>query len=291
MQKNARLLLIISTAIFGTLAPFVRNIPLSSGELALCRAVMAAGLVFIYLLAKGEKISFSGLKKELALLLVSGMAMGINWILLFEAYKYTSVSVATLSYYFAPVLVTVISPFLFGEKLGKRKIICFVMSTIGLIMVLSANGFGEGASLRGVLFGLGAAGFYATVIILNKMIKEIGGIKRTFMQFIAAIIVLIPYVAATGGLNLGGLGRVGIGALLIVGLVHTGVTYCMYFSALKELPGQEAAILSYIDPLVAVIISVLVLHEPMNLMQIVGGVLILGFMLLNELGGEKESPA
>ena len=130
---------------------------------------------------------------------------------------------------------------------------------------------------------MGAACFYDTVILMNKFIKGVEGIHRTFLQFLAAIIVLAPYVALTGGVTLGGLDSMGWICLLIVGLIHTGVTYCMYFSALKELPGQKAAILSYIDPLVAVLISVSLLGESMTLWQVIGGGLILGFTLWNEL--------
>lgn len=289
MKQNvsARFMLIISMAIFGTLAVFVRNIDLNSGEQALYRAILAAVLILVYLLATGQKIDFKGIKKEVPLLLASGIAMGINWILLFQAYKYTTVSVATLSYYFAPVIVTVVCPFLFHEKLNKKQIICFVMSTVGLVMIIGVNGFGQGSSdLTGVLFGLGAAAFYATVVLLNKFIKNVTGIHRTFLQFIAAIIILIPYVACTGGIHLGNLNGKGWISLLIVGLVHTGITYCMYFSALKELPGQEAAILSYIDPLVAVLVSVLLLGETMTFMQVLGGIFILGFTLWNEKSGK-----
>ncbi len=280
---NPRMMLIISMAVFGTLGPFVRNIAVSSGELALYRAVMAAVLIGFFLLVTGQKIPFREIKKEVPLLLFSGMAMGINWILLFEAYKYTTVSVATLSYYFAPVIVTVVCPFLFKEKLTVKQIVCFVMSTVGLVMITGIGGAGTGSDLKGILFGLGAAMFYATVILLNKFIKNVDGIHRTFLQFIAAIIILVPYVAFTGGFTIGSLNSKGWINLLIVGLVHTGITYCLYFSSLKELPGQKAAILSYIDPLVAVVISVTVLGESMTLWQVAGGVLILGFTLWNEL--------
>ena len=124
---------------------------------------------------------------------------------------------------------------------------------------------------------------YATVILLNKFIKNVAGIHRTFLQFLAAILVLTPYVALSGGFHLGTMTPLGWLNLLVVGFLHTGITYCMYFSSLKELPGQKAAILSYIDPLVAVVISVTVLGEPMTLPQILGGTLILGFTLWNEL--------
>ena len=290
MKKSARMMLILSMAVFGTLAPFVRRIPVSSGELALYRAVMAAVLIGGYLLMTGQRINFRSLQKELVMLMISGMAMGVNWILLFEAYRYTTVSVATLSYYFAPVIVTAACPFLFKEKLTARQILCFVMSTIGLVLVIGVGGFGQGSSdMLGVLFGLGAALLYATVILLNKFIKGVAGIQRTFLQFLAAILILVPYVASSSGVTLGGMDGMGWLCLLVVGLVHTGVAYCFYFSALKELPGQEAAILSYIDPLVAVVVSVTVLGESISLAQIVGGALILGFTLWNEVKPAKHA--
>jgi len=292
-QNKSRLMLIVSMTIFGTLAPFVRNIAVSSGELALYRAVLAAVLIGAFLLITKQKIPFGKIKKEIPLLLLSGMAMGINWILLFEAYKYTTVSAATLSYYFAPVIVTLVCPFLFREKLSAKQIICFVMSTIGLILVIGINPSEAGtAGIKGILFGIGAACFYATVILLNKFIKTVEGIHRTFLQFLSAIIILIPYVLFTDGINVMSLDSAGWINLLIVGLVHTGITYCLYFSSLKELPGQKAAILSYIDPLVAVLISVTVLQESISISQIAGGVLILGFTLLNEINlkSYKKNP-
>ncbi len=287
-EKKARLLLIASMTIFGTIGLFVRNIPLPSGELALYRAIMAAVLIGIYLLVTKQKIPFKDIKKELLLLLFSGVAMGINWILLFEAYKYTTVSIATLSYYFAPVIVTAVCPFLFREKLTGKQILCFCMSTLGIVLITGIGDIGQGSSgFVGILCGLGAAVFYATVILLNKFIQNVTGIHRTFLQFLAAIMILVPYVAATGGCNLGTLDAPGWVCLLVVGIIHTGVTYCMYFSSLKELPGQKAAILSYIDPLVAVAISVVVLGEPLSLVQAFGGILILGFTAWNEISGQE----
>ena len=281
--KSPRLMMIFSMVIFGTLGLFVRNIPVSSGELALYRAILAAVLIAVYLGITKQKIPFVNIKKEVPLLLASGVAMGVNWIFLFQAYKYTTVSLATLSYYFAPVIVTVACPFLFKEKLTGKQIICFLMSTAGLVMITGIGKIGSNTDFIGILWGLGAAFFYAVVILLNKFIKGVEGIHRTFLQFLSAIVILIPYVAVTGGVTLGQLHTVGWINLLIVGLLHTGITYCLYFSALKELPGQKAAILSYIDPLVAVVISVTVLGESMTVWQAVGGLLILGFTLWNEV--------
>ena len=287
-ENTAKGLMALAMFIFGTLAPFVRKINVSSGELALYRAVLAAALVGGFLLVTRQKISVGSIKKELLPLLLSGAAMGINWILLFEAYKYTTVSVATLSYYFAPVIVMVVCPFLFREKITAKQIVCFVLSTAGLVLITGTAGGGT-QDLLGIAFGLGAAVLYAAVVLVNKFIKGVTGLRRTFIQFLAAIVVLVPYVASTEGFTLGGLNSVGWGALLVVGLVHTGITYCMYFSAMKELPGQEVALLSYVDPLVAVLVSVVWLHEEITVPQIIGGLLILGFTLWCELPARKKN--
>ena len=285
---NPRFMMILSMAIFGTLGLFVRNINVASGELALYRAVMAALFLTTVFLITKRRIEWAKIRKDVPILIASGVAVGINWILLFEAYKYTTISLATLSYYFAPVLVTAICPFLFKEKLTPKQIICFVMSTLGIVLITGIGGADGQNNLVGIMFGLGAAVFYASVILLNKFIKDVGGMDRTLLQFIAAILVLLPYVASTSGFSLGGLDTLGWGCLLVVGLVHTGITYTMYFSSLKDLPGQKVAILSYIDPLVAIAISVLVLGEAMTVTQMIGGALILGFTLWNELTPTKE---
>lgn len=287
---NPKVMLILSMTVFGTLGLFVRNISVSSGELALYRAILAALLIFAFLAVTKQRIPFKEIKKEIPLLLLSGIAMGFNWILLFEAYKYTTVSVATLSYYFAPVIVTVACPILFKEKMTLKQWICFVMSTLGIVLITGIGDITSGSNhLLGIAFSLGAACLYAAVILLNKFIKNVEGIHRTFLQFIAAILVLIPYVGFTSGITLSALNATGWVCLLIVGFVHTGVTYCMYFSSLRELPGQKAAILSYIDPLVAVMVSVLILEEGLTLMQALGGILILGFTLWNEITPKQKS--
>lgn len=287
--RTARFELMMSMIIFGTLGLFVRKIPLGSGELAFARAALAVLFIGIYLIVTKKKVPFSVIKKELPLLFVSGVAIGVNWILLFEAYRYTTVSVATLSYYFAPVLVTVVCPVLFHEKLTAKQIFCFVMSTAGLVLLIGAGGMGSsGLAWKGILYGLGAAVFYAVVILINKFIRDVAGIHRTFFQFLAAVVVLVPYVLASGGLHGKELSGSGWVNLLIVGLLHTGITYCMYFSSLKNLKGQEAAMLSYMDPLVAVLVSVLALGEKITVWQLAGGALILGFTWWNETGVKKS---
>ncbi len=285
MKQTAEMKLITAVIVFGTISLFVRRIPMTSGEIALFRAVLAVVLIGLYLILTKNLGGFRQIRKQLPLLLLSGAAMGFNWILLFEAYRYTTVSAATLSYYFAPVIVTVLCPIVFHEQMTLRQWICFGMSTLGIVLITGIGDLSTGSShLTGILYGLGAACLYAFVIMMNKMIQGVEGIHRTFLQFLAAVIVVFPYVMMTGGISFAGMDTVGWLCLLTVGAVHTGITYCLYFSALKELPGQKTAILSYLDPLTAVMISVLILSEPITAVQILGGLLILGFTLWNELG-------
>ena len=289
-SSRARLGLIASMTVFGTIGLFVKSIPLSSGEISLFRAIAAIVLLAGYMLITKKRISFKDAKKEALLLFLSGAAMGFNWILLFEAYKYTSVSIATLAYYFAPVIVTLVCPILFKEKMGAKQWICFGMSTLGIFLLTGIGGFSSDARhITGILLGLGAAGLYATVVLLNKYIKRTENVQRTLMQFIAAAAVLLPYVLLTGGIKIHTLDTKGWTALIILGVIHTGIAYCIYFSSIKNLSGQQTAILSYIDPLVAVLLSLFVLGEEITPLQLLGGALILGFTLWNELSAKKKS--
>ena len=276
--------MILSMVIYGTISLFVRNIPLSSAEVALFRAAIALSCILAAKAATGKRQPVRDMGRDALLLFLSGAAMGFNWIFLFEAYRYTAVSVATLSYYFAPVIVMVACPLLFGERMTKRQLICAVGSTVGLVLVINPSGLSEGGDpLKGVLFGLAAAALYATVILLNKKIQRVSGIDRTVMQFAAAAAVLLPYILFTTGFDFTGMGTAGWLYMLAVGLVHSALAYVLYFSALRRLPGQETAVLSYIDPLTAVLISLLVLAEPVAPVQLVGGAMILAFTLANEL--------
>ena len=185
---RARLGLIVSMTVFGTIGLFVRRIEITSAELALCRAGLAAVFLLLYFLVTRRRLCLSEIKKSLWLLLASGAAMGINWMLLFEAYKYTTISLATLSYYLAPVIVTALCPLLFHERMTRTQLLCFLMSTLGVALIIGSGGVqGGGSDVRGIGFGVSAAVFYATVILLNKYITGVPALERTFVQFLAAI--------------------------------------------------------------------------------------------------------
>ena len=277
---SPKLKIIISMLAFGTVGIFIKNIDLASAEIALYRAIIASTVILGYIVITKKEINYTNLKKQMLKLFISGAAIGFNWIFLFEAYRYTSIALATLCYYFAPVIVIVMSGVIYKEKLTIKQIICFIGATVGVLLIIGSGG--EGGSATGIIFGLGAACLYAFVVLMNKSIRGIGGEEQTLMQFLSATLVLTPYVLANTGFNIGVLNSVGLINVAVLGVVHTGIMYVLYFSSMYALSGQTLSMLSYIDPLTAVIISLLILHEPVTGFQLAGGACILLFTLANE---------
>lgn len=284
---NAKLRNITALLIFGTIGLFVKNIELSSSEIALTRGFIGGVTLILATIFLKKKISFEAIKNNLYLLIFSGLAVGLNWIFLFQGYKYTSISNATLSYYFAPVFVTILAPFILKEKLTLSKFLCVLMALVGMFCIVGVDGINGGSDLIGIVYGLLAAGFYASVILMNKFLKGIDSIEITVIQLISATITLLPYVLYVEGLGILSVSSVSIPYILILGIVHTGIAYLLYFSSLQGLKGQTIAVLSYIDPVFAIIISAIILKEQLGVLQIIGGVLILGSSFLSEFLNRK----
>ena len=281
---SARLRLIVSMLIFGTIGAFVRFIPLPSSLIANVRgAIGALCLLGTVLLGKG-RLSREGLRESLKYILISGAFLGFNWILLFEAYRYTSVASATLCYYLAPILVVAVSPLLFKERLTGRKLLCVAAAALGMVFVsgIVSGGAGAPGSGRGILLGLCAALLYAAIVILNKKIKGVAPTLRTMLQLAVSALVLLPYNLLTLEPQTLSFTPTALCLLLIVGVVHTGLAYYLYFGSMEALPAQSVALLSYIDPVVAVLVSALVLLEPMSLSTAIGALLILGAAVISE---------
>lgn len=284
---NAKLRNITAMLIFGTIGLFVKNIELSSSEIALTRGFIGGVTLILATIFFKKKISFEAIKNNLYLLIFSGLAVGLNWIFLFQGYKYTSISNATLSYYFVPVFVTILAPFILKEKLTLSKFLCVLMALVGMFCIVGVDGINGGSDLIGIAYGLLAAGFYASVILMNKFLKGIDSIEITVIQLISATITLLPYVLYVEGLGILSVSSVSIPYILILGIVHTGIAYLLYFSSLQGLKGQTIAVLSYIDPVFAIIISAVILKEQLGVLQIIGGVLILGSSFLSEFLNRK----
>lgn len=284
-QRTATIKLISAMLIFGSIGLFVRYISVASALIALVRAVIGVLFLFGVILLRKKKLSMDAIRKNLLLLAVSGVAIGFNWILLFESYRFTSVAVGTLCYYMAPMIVILLSPLVLKEKLTVRKCFCVLASVFGMALI---SGIGSGSldtpgTLQGVLFGLGAAVLYASVIVMNKHITDIGAYDKTITQLFVAGIVLVPYNLWTVEWPTLSLNISGVVLLAFVGIVHTGFAYYLYFGSMEHLTGQSIAIFSYIDPVVAVLASVVLLREPFNLCNLMGSFMIIGSSVVSEL--------
>lgn len=296
MQKTnintARVSIVISMLIFGTIGIFVHYIPMPSSVTALIRGVVGTLFLLVFSRVRNTHVDWTTVRANLGMLAVSGAFIGFNWILLFEAYRYTTVPTATLCYYLAPVFVILASPILFREKLTLKKGFCVLGALAGMVLVTGVleTGFSGGSELPGIMFGVGAAVLYASVVIMNKKLTDVQAFDRTVVQLGAAALALVPYVLVTQqDTHLEWTPGV-IGLLLLVGVVHTGFAYALYFGAIKELPAQTSAILSYIDPVSAIFLSALFLGERLTLPGTIGAVLVLGCTLVSELpAGHKQN--
>ena len=286
-KHNALRSLIASMVIFGTVGIFRRWIPLSSAAVAAARGLVGAALLLALQAVRKQKLSAACIRQNLALLLCSGAAMGVNWIALFEAYRYTTVAAATLCYYMAPILVILLSPLVLREKLTARKCLCACAALLGMVFVSGVLDSGGLGGLSGALLGLLAAALYASVVLMNKRMRPMPSTDRVSVQLLTAGIVLLPYALLTGGVGQASPGARTLALLAVVCVVHTGLAYALYFSSMEHLPAHTLAILSYIDPVVAVLLSALLLHEPLTLPTVLGAVLILGAAIVCELP-EKE---
>lgn len=285
VKTKSYLMFISSMLIYGTIGIFRRYIPVSSALLAFIRGVMGATVLFIFVNAKGKKVRHDIGIRNVLLLALSGGAMGFNWILLFEAYNYTTVATATLCYYMEPTIVILISPLIFKEKLTAKKIICAAIALAGMVFV---SGILNGQEtqiqdIKGISFGLGAAVLYSTVVVLNKIVQIEDAYEKTIIQLLSAAIVLIPYLLFTEDFSSIQLSGFAIIMIIVVGIIHTGIAYALYFGSMKELSSQSIAVLSYIDPVSALILSAVILHEKLSIFGIIGAVLIIGAALFSEV--------
>ena len=279
---SGKLKILTSMAIFGTVGIFVRFIPMASAAIAFCRGVLGCVFLLILMALTGKMPSIADIKRNGWILAISGAAIGINWILLFEAYRYTTVAIATICYYLAPAFVTLASP-LVGEKLSGRKLSCIGVAMVGMVFVSGVLQGDQNSSLLGVVLGVGAAVFYASVILMNKKLSPIGAYDKTLCQLGAASLVVVPYLFLVGGMDFHAMTTLSWVMLSILGIVHTGIAYALYFGGIRDVNAQTTAILSYLDPVLSILLSALILREQLDIFSVIGAVLILGSALYSEL--------
>ena len=297
---GAVLKIISSMVIFGTVGLVRRGIPYGSAMIAFMRGLIATLILVAVRLVrrkkKGAAPDMQALGRNMVLLVVSGALIGFNWILLFEAYRFTTVSVATVCYYMAPVFTMMISPVLLKEKITLKKAICTIVALAGIVLVSGIANSGtkgsavQDANIRGVFYGLGAALLYSIVVNMNKMISNVDGMDRTIFQMAPACIAVLPYWLMTEDFSALRPDTTGVILILVAGIVNTALAYALYFDGIEHVSAQSASILSYIDPAVAVILSALVLGERLTAVTAIGIVLVLGAAMASEIRpGKRDS--
>jgi len=283
-ENKAKLQLLTAMVIFGTIGIFRRYIPLPSGMVAMTRGFIGTLFLMLVIRLKGARVNIPAIKRNLLVLVVSGAMIGFNWILLFEAYQYTTVATATLCYYMAPIIVTFASAVIFKERLTVKKTVCALVALGGMILVSGVldAGFSGMAEMKGIFLGLGAAVLYATVILMNKTLKGVEAFDKTLVQLGSAAVVLLPYVLLAEDVASVQFTPLIIVMLIVVGIVHTGVAYALYFGAMSYLKAQTIALFSYMDPILAVILSAVLLKEAIGVAGMIGAVLVLGATMISE---------
>ncbi|WHY69403.1 DMT family transporter [Neobacillus sp. SuZ13] len=280
---KSKIQFILSMIIFSTIGLVVRFIDLSSSERALLSSFLGCLFLLLIFLLMKKKISWKLVKSNALFLILSGIALGGNWIFLYQSYDYTTIANATLGYYFAPVFVMILSPFVLRENLSIKKIVCIGVAIVGMLLIV-----GEGVSasksddILGLSFGLIAGAFYAALLLLNKFIKDTGKLELTIIQLGTTTLLLMPYVFLTSGFGIFEVSGSSIPFIIILGIVNTGIGFWLFFSGMEKLKGQSIAMLSYVDPFVAILISAMILQEQITTIQMLGGALLLGSTFVSE---------
>lgn len=277
--------IIISMLIFGTIGIFVTHLSYPSAFISLFRSVCGSLILLLYALIFRKRLRLSSMIANLKYLLPSGIFLGLNWVFLFEAYRYTDVSFATLCYYMAPVFVIILSPIVLKKRSGVKKIICAVIAAAGMVIL---TGTGTVGHWYGTAYGLGAALLYALIVLLTSRIEGITAIETTITELGISSVVLLPYVLLKYDLTQLEFDTKSVMILLILGIVHTGIAYLLYFGAANKVPPQTVAVYSYVDPITAILLSSVMARTFLSPPETVGAVMILGAAIVSDLKLKKE---
>ena len=277
-----RIKYITSVALYGTIGIFLRYVSFPTELVAMCRGILGTAFILAFMALRHRKVDREAIRKNLLWLVLSGICLGLNWIFLFAAYVKTTVAVASLCNYMAPLLVIVAAPMVLHEKLNIKKLPCVAAAFIGIVLVSGVIG-GETGNTAGVAYGLAAAVAFVCIVLCNRKLKDISAMERSIVQLSVSAVTILPYFIWN---NRDSDIAVDTGSVLIVlmlGILHTGVAYCLYFSGLGTLPVQTIAILGYLEPVVSVFCSALILREHMSVWGWLGAGMIIVSAVVSEL--------
>jgi drug/metabolite transporter (DMT)-like permease len=285
-MKKSYLEYIASLLLFGSNGIVASYIILSSVEIVFTRTLIGSLLLILIFVFSKQKTQFWKNRRHLFYLVISGVAMGASWMFLYEAYSRIGVSIATLAYYCGPVIVMILSPILFKEKMTWVKLAGFLAVLVGMFCV-NIQVLSQGGTVWGLVCGIMSALMYAIMIIFNKKAISITGLENSMCQLCVSFITVAIFIGLYQGFSI----RLEPGSLLpilVLGIINTGIGCYFYFSSIGNLPVQTVATCCYLDPLSALIFSAIFLGEALSFAQIVGAMLILGGAAFGELFRRKN---
>ena len=285
VQNRVVIRYIVAMLLFGSNGIIASHISLSSSAIVFTRTLIGSLFLVVLFIASKQPLRFWRNKRHFGYLIISSVAMGASWVLLFEAYRQVGVSIATLAYYCGPVFVMLLSPFVFHEKMTVIKLLGFLAVVLGMLCV-NGQEIAQGTVSWGLYFGIAAAVMYSFMVIFNKKAESITGLENPMWQLLISFCTVGIFLALKQGFSFQ-LAPGDIIPILLLGVVNTGIGCYLYFSSLGTMPVQTVAILGYLEPLSALIFSALLLGEILNPLQITGAVLILGGAAFAELFRKK----
>ncbi len=283
-----RFKLVLVMIIWGSLGVFTRSIPLPALSLAFLRAFIALPVLFAVMkMKKADKVKW----KLLIPYIISGALLGFGWLALFYGFQHTSISSAVIIYNMCPVYVMIIAPLVLKETISRIQIAVIVISFLGLFLIVGHN-LSEGYGYMGMALSAVSGVFYAIIVLINRSIKvRVDNQTATFVQILTAMIVLLPFVLIDGNIfTVVRLDAMAITYTVLLGVLHTGVAYTLFFSVYTHMKSVEIVSYSYLEPLFGIIFSVIFLGETLTFSQIAGGILILGSTYAGEILKGKKLP-
>ena len=270
--------------IYGTIGWALAYINLPSEVVALCRGILGTAFILAVLLVTKRHVEWASLHRNLKWLAIGGISLGLNWVLLFMAYRATTVAVASLCNYMFPVILILVAPIVLHEKRSYKKAACALVAVIGMVMVSGVlEGGAKGVTTEGIVFGLAAAVLAAVMVLCNKNLEDIPMLERSTAQLAFATVAALPVVVANNMGQVLAPDALSVGLVVLLGVLHTGVAYCLYFGGMSSLSAQTVAVLGYIEPAVSVLVSTVILGEPLSIMGWTGAALIIGAAALSEV--------
>ncbi len=269
--------------LFGANGVAASFIALDSGQIVLLRTVLGSATLLALFYLGGGRLSGLRDRRDIALLAVSGAAMAADWLLLYEAYARIGVGLSILINYTGPAIVIALSPLVLREKLTAGKLCALAAALCGAVLI-SGKAFSGGTDSVGIVCAAVSALAYAVMVLSNKLTRHIKGNDNALLQmlFTCAVVVVCSVLRGDAVMSINASDLLPI---LLLGIVCTGLACRLYFSSIGELPAQTVAVCGYLEPMSAVLLSVLLLGESMSPVQLLGAALIILGSFLETLWG------